>query len=123
VEHCGVICCPVTKRARWLSGDLLDRRRNKRRLTGCGTPCVEQHVHAGSRNDREQLTPGLFWRNLFDAQGAANYATDCSHLFRLAQGFRPRQNIFRFVVPIVTQRADRDSTIFKQAKAEYAKLQ
>ena len=69
-----------------------------------GSPGVEQH----SRYDSGQRAPRLVWGDLFDAQRAAEHATDYGHLLELAQGLRPGQNIFRSGVSVLTQRADRD---------------
>ena len=56
------------------------RGRHVRRLADGGSPCREQHIHRNQRPDGEQLRPRLVWRDLFDAQRAADHATDSRHL-------------------------------------------
>jgi len=74
-------------------------------------PGLEQHIYCGQRPDRQQLAPGLVWRDFFDAQRAADHSGDCGHLLELAQRLRPGQNIFRSGVSIPTQRTHRDRRV------------
>jgi hypothetical protein len=104
----GVIGRPVAERSRRRSGDLCDCGCHERRLTGCRSPGVEQHIHDKSRHENEQFAPRLIWRDLFHAQRAADHMTDCRYLLELAQGLRPGQNIFGSGVSVLTQGADRD---------------
>src|SRR5580704_9503508 len=102
-----VIAGPIEERPCWRSCGLSNGRCNEGGLADPGRPSVEQNVHDGPRHDRDQFTARLVWRNLFDAQRAADHATYCGHLLELAQRLRPGQNIFRAGVSVLTQRVDR----------------
>ena len=88
-ELSSVIGCPFKERLWRCSCDLCDCGCNVRRLADRGSPGLEQHIYGGQRPNPEQLMPCLVWRDFFDAQRAANHATDCGHLLELAQGLRP----------------------------------
>ena len=79
-----------------------------RRLADGGSPGLEQHIHRWERPDPEQLMPRLVWRDLLDAERAANHPVDGGHLLKLAQRVRSGQNIFRPRVSVLAQRARRD---------------
>jgi hypothetical protein len=108
-EPCGVVSGPFEEGPWRCASNVRTRGCHKRRLTDGRSPGAEQRVHEGRRTqDREQLRPRGVWRDLLDAQGPSDRASDGVHLLGLRQRLWPGHNILRASVPIFAQRADRD---------------
>jgi hypothetical protein len=73
-----------------------------------GCPGVEQHIYDGCGHKRAPFTTRFIWRELFNAQEAAECAADCRYLLGLSKGLWPGKNIFRAIMPVFAQRAYRD---------------
>ncbi len=60
-----VIGHPVTVCPRRSSSDIRNRRSDKRRMTKCGCPRLQQHLYGGRGHNGQQLAARLFRRDFF----------------------------------------------------------